>query len=276
MAFERHDIDGLTYFTIPSFDSTGLVKHLFSTKNGGVDSNGQAKELNLGPPKSGTRKRRVENFKRLCNATGLDERSLVLAHQVHGTSIRLVGMKDAGKGIWHASDIKSTDGLITEQGGLTLVTFHADCVPLFFLDPQNRAVGLVHAGWKGTVAGIARKTVTKMEDVFGTRPEHLLIGIGPSICKACYEVDGPVINELKQNFKHWREVTGYLKKDKYLFDLQQTNMLMLREAGIKEENITESGLCTRCNPELFYSYRGEGEGVGSLAAFIQLSVLYSG
>ncbi len=270
MTFRRHDVNGLTYFTIPSFDNTGLVRHLFSTRVGGIKERGGPIELSLGPPKVGLRRERIRNFKRLCDVTGVDVEGLILAHQVHGTTIKEVDTKDRGKGIWRASDIRNTDGFITAQGGLTLVTFHADCVPLYFLDPKSPAIGLAHAGWKGTISGIAKKTVMKMEDAFNTEPRDILVGIGPSICKDCYEVDGPVIDELRRNFKHWQEVTRYLGKDKYLLDLQQTNKRILCKAGVKEENITDSGLCTRCNPGLFYSYRGEGRDTGSLAAFIGL------
>ena len=269
MAFRRHEREGLVYFTIPSFDHTGLVRHCFTTRTGGVSS-GRVKGLNLGFSRPDSRENVLENFKRLCRAVGIDSKSLVFSHQVHGTHIREVTGQDAGKGLWKDSDIKASDGLITSSRGVTLTTFYADCVPLYFLDPVKRAVGLTHAGWKGTVAGIALETVKRMNEAFGTRPEDMLVGIGPSICRDCYEVDEPVVSRLKENMKYWRDVITPLGKGKYLLDLQSTNRMALQKAGIRDENITDSGLCTMCNGELFYSYRREGKNTGSLAALLQL------
>lgn len=269
MAFVRHERGGIVYFTIPSFDDTGMVKHCFSTRKGGVSS-GQVKGLNLGFSRPDSWENVAANFERLCSAVGIDKESLVFSHQVHGTTIRRVTREDAGKGIWRVSDIRNTDGLITDEKEVTLTTFYADCVPLFFLDPVKRAIGLTHAGWKGTVAGIAAVTLTKMIEAFGSHPGDMLVGIGPSICRDCYEVDMPVIEKLREGFESWREVTVPLGKDRYLLDLQLTNSMILHKAGVKNDNITGSGLCTRCCKELFYSYRRERENTGSLAALLQL------
>ncbi|HQD41240.1 MAG TPA: polyphenol oxidase family protein, partial [Bacillota bacterium] len=222
MAFRRHEREGLVYFTIPSFDHTGLVRHCFTTRAGGVSS-GRVKGLNLGFSRPDSRENVLENFKRLCRAVGIDSESLVFSHQVHGTYIREVAGQDAGKGIWKDSDIKDTDGLITSSRGVTLTTFYADCVPLYFLDPVKRAAGLAHAGWRGTVAGIALETVKRMKEAFGSQPGDILVGIGPSICRDCYEVDEPVVSRLKENMQSWRDVITPLGKDKYLLDLQSTN-----------------------------------------------------
>jgi hypothetical protein len=269
MAFTRHDREGLVYFTIPSFDETRLTKHCFSTRTGGC-SNGLIKGLNLGFSRPDARENVIANFEKLCSVLEIRKESLVLSHQVHGKNIRTVTREDSGKGIWRDTDIKNTDGLITDDKGVTLTTFYADCVPLFFLDPVNKAIGLTHAGWKGTVAGIAGETVLKMYETFGSKPEDILVGIGPSICRDCYEVDTPVISKLKENLENWGDVTTSLGKDKYLLDLQQTNRAVLDGHGIREKNVTDSGWCTRCSRELFFSYRREGKNTGSLAALLQL------
>ncbi|HOO11567.1 MAG TPA: peptidoglycan editing factor PgeF [Bacillota bacterium] len=270
MAFTRHEREGIVYFTIPSFDDTGLARNCFTTRVGGVSS-GRVKGLNLGFSRPDSRENVNENFRRLCRAVGIDSESLVFSNQVHGTHVREVTAQDAGKGIWRDSDIKNTDGLITSSRGVTLTTFYADCVPLYFLDPVKRVAGLAHAGWRGTVAGIALETVKRMNEAFGSRPEDMLVGIGPSICRDCYEVDEPVVSRLKENIGSWRDVITPLGKGKFLLDLQLTNRIVLQKAGIREENITDSGLCTMCNGELFYSYRREGKDTGSLAALLQLA-----
>ncbi len=269
MKFNRHDRDGLVYLTIPSFDDTNLTKHCFTTRVGGF-SEGEVRGLNLGFSRPDRRENVIKNFEKLSSVLAIQKESLVLSHQVHGKRIRSVTPEDAGKGIWRASDITNTDGLVTDARQVTLVTFYADCVPLFFLDPNTKAIGLTHAGWKGTATGIAAETTKEMQKTFCSKPEDILVGIGPSICRECYEVDTPVISKLKDSFKSWRDVTVPLGKGKYLLDLQQTNMAILCEHGIKMENITNCGYCTRCNGELFYSYRREGKKTGSLAALMQL------
>ena len=199
---------------------------------------------------------------------GIDSKSLVFSPSAWDPYREVTGRMRQGP--FEGSDIKDTDGLIARSIGVTLTTFYADCVPLYFLDPVKRAAGLTHAGWKGTVAGIALETVKRMNEAFGSRPEDMLVGIGPSICRDCYEVDEPVISRLRENIQSWRDVITPLGKDRYLLDLQLTNRIVLQKAGIRYANITDSGLCTMCNEELFYSYRREGKDTGSLAALLQL------
>lgn len=269
MTFLRHEQQGLVYFSIPSFDATRLTKHCFTTRVGGF-SHGIIKGLNLGLSRPDARESVIKNYCKLCSVLDIKKESLVLSHQVHGTNVRKASRQDVGKGIWRVSDIKNTDGFVTQERSVTLTTLYADCVPLFFLDPNKKAIGISHAGWRGTVSGIAAQTVIKMQENFGSKPGDILVGIGPSICKGCYEVDTPVIERLKGSFEYWRDVTVPLGKEKYLLDLQSTNTIILRQSGIKNENITNSNLCTQCNGKLFYSYRREGKNTGSLAALIQL------
>jgi len=172
--------NGVWYYTIASFDDTGLVKNGFSTRKGGV-STGQYSTLNLGIKKSDSKKAIMENFFRFCRAVGIDPDNMVFSDQVHGDQVAVVDNNDRGKGIFRESDIFEKDGLITCQPGVALVTFYADCVPLFFLDPVYPAIALSHAGWRGTVEKIGAKTLKLMEETFGTRPEQCLVGIGPSI-----------------------------------------------------------------------------------------------
>ncbi len=269
MGFSRHDRGDLVYFTIPAFENTGLVKSCFSTRCGGV-SNGIVKGLNLGFSRPDSRSNVIENFSILCNAIGIKIENLVSSHQVHGKNIRRVTKEDRGKGILRSSDIKDTDGLITDHKDVALTTFYGDCVPLFFLDTQKECIGLSHSGWKGTVSGIGRETLMEMTGYYGTEPGDVIAAIGPSICRDCYEVDRPVIEKFKGAFPYWRDLVVPRGKGKYLLDLQQANRRLLLDAGIPEKNITDSGLCTRCNENLFYSYRREGSNVGSLAAILQL------
>lgn len=269
MAFIRHEKDGVVYFTIESFERTGLVRHCFSTRIGGVSS-GRVKGLNLGFSRPDSSVNVMENFRLISSAVGFEPGNLVFTRQVHSATVRKVGQSDRGKGITKENDFSEVDGFVTDERDVVLTTFYADCVPLFFLDTEKACIGLAHAGWRGTVAGIGRESVKLMTKEFASAPGNILVGIGPSICRDCYEVDEPVVQRLKEALENWREVVVYTGKGKYMLDLQRTNRLIIMGSGVPDENITESGLCTKCNPDLFYSYRRERENTGSLAALMQL------
>ena len=166
--------------------------------------------------------------------------------------------------------MKSVDGLCTDVPGVTLVTYYADCVPLFFLDPVHRAVGLAHAGWRGTVKRIGEAMVQKMQAEFDSCPQEILAAVGPSIGRCCYEVDQPVAGQFlalsdlnPRDFVHPGE-----KQGKYMLDLWECNRRVLVSAGILAENITVAQVCTRCNAEWLFSHRATGGKRGGLAAMI--------
>ncbi len=259
------------YIQFPHLENTGLVHHGFSTKHGGVSTH-QYSSMNLSFTKGDNSMSVKENFVRFSEAIGVDCDSLVFSDQIHETEIRRVGRADRGKGIHRSSDIISVDGLMTNEPGVTLTTFYADCVPLFFLDPVNKAIGLTHAGWRGTVKGIGPKVVKAMTEAFGTNPNGLLVGIAPSIGPCCYEVTGDVIMEFekKTNRVILDKIVQRVDETHYMLDLWEANKRLLLEAGIKEENIVVTDLCTKCNPEDFYSHRVMGTDRGSLAAMMAL------
>lgn len=260
----------LQYLKIPAFAATGLVSHGFSTRLGGV-STGIYASLNLGLSKDDRRENVLENRRRFLQALGLDLADLVAAQQVHGTRVAVVTARDRGRGGRDsATEIPSTDALITAERGIALSAYFADCVPLFFLDPQGPAISLAHAGWKGTVAAIGQKTLARMGEEFGTEPSRCLVAIGPSIGPCCYEVDGPVLEALAAAFPYWRELVTLKGGGKGQLDLWETNRRQLMEMGVKEENIYISRLCTACNERLFFSYRAHNKRTGSLAAVMSL------
>ena len=160
--------------------------------------------------------------------------------------------------------------MITNVPGLVLATFYADCVPLFFIDPVHRAVGLSHSGWRGTVGKIGKVTVEKMTEEFQTDPSELYAAIGPSICQDCYEVSEDVIDQFREAFeeKYW-DVLFYRKPDgKFQLNLWEANRRIFLDAGIKEERISMPGICTCCNPLFLYSHRASHGKRGNLGAFI--------
>ena len=157
--------------------------------------------------------------------------------------------------------------------GLTLVTFYADCVPLYLLDPVNRAIGLSHSGWRGTVKRMGQVTVDAMKEAFGTKPEDLIACVGPSICRDCFEVGGEVVEEFREAFGPEHREALYCqgkRPGKYQLDLWKANEIIFREAGICRENIHITNICTMCNSDYLFSHRKVGEERGNLAAFLCL------
>lgn len=258
----------LLYLTIPSFEKTGLVKHCFTTRQGGV-SEGIYETLNTSVKKEDLKQNVFKNLERVCSTVDIDYMRLVSSDQTHEDNIHIVTESDLGKGITRESDIRNVDALITNIPGIPLITFYADCVPLFFLDVEKRVVALAHAGWKSTVLRIGPKTLIAMAQHFGTKPEHCLVGIGPSIEGKCFEVREDTVNRFKESFTDWRSFTVQ-EGDQYRIDLWAANRLMLLEAGIKEENITVSGFCTKCREDLFFSHRRDRGKTGSLSAIMEL------
>lgn len=262
--------DGVCFLTFPAFDALPFLRHAFSTRLGGVSEN-EFSSLNLsfgrGDPDENVR----ENYRRICRAAGFGFDSLVSSSQVHGTAVRRVGRENRGEGYTRPKPA-GVDGLVTNEPGVTLVTHYADCVPLFFADPVKKAVGLAHAGWRGTAAEIGAKLVRSMEREFGTDPADLICGIGPSIGPCCFEVDAPVyeVFAAKKELSpaEWTREDG---GGKYHVDLWEANRRILAASGVPERNIAVSGLCTKCRADLLYSHRASGGKRGGLAAFLALT-----
>lgn len=268
---EQKEAEHVPYLSFPVLERTGLVKQGFSTKEGGV-SQGKFASMNFTFTRGDNPDHVMENYRRMGKTLGVDVEKMVLSYQTHTTNVRLVTETDAGKGITRERDYTDVDGLITNIPGITLVTFYADCVPLYFLDPVQRAIGLSHSGWRGTVNRMGAVTVKRMEKEFGSKAEDLIACIGPSICKDCYEVGSEVAGEFVKEFgrKHRQDLLIDKGKGKYFLDLWKANELVLLEAGIRKENIQVTDICTHCNSDLLFSHRTTGNERGNLAAFLGL------
>ena len=245
------------------------IKHGISTRFGGLSRSPFA-SLNLGL-KTGDELETVRRNRELfCQAVGVPFASMVSAQQVHAVNIHVVQQDDAGKGSLDSDEaIEATDALITVEKNIPLMLFFADCVPVLICDPKIKAVGVSHAGWKGTVGKIAQKTIQKMQDEFGTKPADCVVGIGPSIGPERYEVDEVVINELRQSFSWWEEVVQP-SGERWLLDLWQTNRRQMLDIGVESGNIEISNVCTLSNMPMFYSHRGEKGMAGRQGAVIML------
>lgn len=261
---------GTVYLTFPSFSDVPFVRHAFSTRLGGV-SRDEFSSMDLAFGRGDSDAHVQENYRRFCRAAGFEAESLVLAAQDHHTAIRRVGREQCGVGIWKPQDRQSVDGMITNEPGVTLVIRTADCVPLFLLDPEKRAIGLVHAGWRGTVGEIGAKAVAAMEREFGSRPSALLAGVGPSIGPCCFEVDRPVRDAFAALTELGPETL--IRDDgngKYHVDLWETNRRVLESAGVLPEHISVGGVCTKCSADWLFSHRATGGKRGGLSAFLEM------
>ncbi|MDD6406382.1 MAG: peptidoglycan editing factor PgeF [Clostridiales bacterium] len=266
-----HNKDGVEYITFDKLDKAG-VTHAFSTRMGGV-SEGYLGSMNLSFHRGDDPDRVMENHRRFARAVGYDYTKLVFSDQVHKTDIYKVDENDAGKGIVKESDIKEIDGLATNVPGIPLMTFYADCVPVFFFDPVNRVVAMNHSGWKGTVAKISKCMLDKLNKWYGTDPGDVICAVGPSICKECYEVSKDVADQFKAAYTE--DEVPYIVFDKYngkyLLDLHRANYFNLVDAGVKPENIDVTDICTCCNSGWLFSHRASKGMRGNLGAVIMLN-----
>ena len=253
-----------------NLEETGVVKHGFSTRLGGV-SEGIFASMNVSFTRGDDKQAVEENYRRIAKALGVEEKSFVCSDQTHTTNVRLVTGNDCGKGVLREKDYTDVDGLITNEPGVTLATFYADCVPLFFVDPVHCAIGLSHSGWKGTVGRMGKQTILAMQEAFGTKSQDLVCAIGPSICQDCYEISEDVAQEFYREFlEHGDSILEAKENGKYQLDLWKVNAIILEEAGVLPQNIAVTNICTCCNPDLLFSHRASRGKRGNLGAFLCL------
>lgn len=263
----------LEYLTFPILSGLGCVRHLFTTRKGGV-SKGIFSSMNLSFTRGDDEADVMENYRRVAKALDMPLSAFVCSDQTHTTNIRIVTKEDAGKGVTRQKDYTDIDGLITNERGLVLSTFYADCIPLYFVDPVKKAIGLSHSGWRGTVEKMGKKTVEKMKEVYGCDSKDIYGVVGPGICKQCYEVSQDVAEAFWQSFGHNSDIPKEIlekKEDgKYRLDLWRANYRIMLEAGILREHIQVTDVCTCHNPDYLFSHRATNGKRGNLAAFLCL------
>lgn len=251
------------------FDGYDDIYYGFSTKEGGV-SKDYLYSLNFSFSRGDDIENVKTNHERFAKAVGYTTDTLVFSDQQHKANIKCVTKEDCGKGYTKESDIICIDGLVTNEKGVSLMTFYADCVPNFFYDPVNKVVGLAHSGWRGTALEIGTRMIETMQEKYGSKPENIICAIGPSICKGCYEVSKDVIDEFKKVFEKEQldELATEKEDGKYMLDLHLACKYNLLKAGVKEENIALPDSCTCCNKDYLYSHRATNGKRGNLAAVI--------
>ena len=240
------------------------VPHCFTTRYGGV-SEGYLDSLNIGIHRGDEWENVLKNYKILGAALGFDPQNAVLSHQTHTDIVLRVGKAEQGSGLF-GPELPECDGLVTNEPGTALVIFTADCTPILLHDPVTGAVGAAHAGWRGTAAAIAAKTVEAMAREFGSRPADIRAAIGPNIGLCCFETDSDVPDAMVSAFG--TEVEKFIRQsgEKYYVNLKEINALILRRAGV--ERIDISTQCTACENRRFWSHRITGGQRGSQGAVI--------
>ena len=237
--------------------------HCFTTRLGGV-STGIFESMNLGMHRGDDPANVEENYRILGKCIGFTPDDLVLTHQVHSDIVRKVTRADCNGLDNHA--YPECDALITNDPGVGLVIFTADCTPVLLHDPVTGAVGAAHAGWRGTASGIARKTVEAMVSAYGCRPENICAAIGPNIGQCCFETDQDVPDAMLEALGKEAQLHIRRTGDKYYVNLKELNHLHLSRAGVT--SIAVSNHCTACEAQRFWSHRKVGALRGSQGAII--------
>ena len=253
----------LEYLTADAL--SGCV-HCFSTRFGGV-SEGTLASLNLGTHRGDQPENVRENYRILGQAVGFLPEQTVFTKQQHTAIVADATRADCGTGLLRErADV--CDGLVTNEPGVALVCFAADCTPVLLYDPVARAVGAVHSGWRGTAQGIAARAVERMGQLYGSRPEDIRAAVGPSIGPCCFETDADVPDAMRAALGAAAEPFITRRGEKFFVDNKGLCALWLKSCGVTQIDVSAD--CTKCRPDRFWSHRVTGGERGSLAAVIML------
>lgn len=269
MSFTKRTVQGVTFHTCDAFTAAGGVSHGFATRLGGV-SQAPFDSLNLGVKRPDQGESVRENYRRFCAALGAAPEELVMTHQVHSDDVRQAGREDILDDLLDPIPYE-TDGLVTDQPGLCLTIYYADCIPVLLYDPVKKAIGAVHSGWRGTAKGIAVKAAQKMEALYGSRMADILVAIGPGIGPCCFETHDDVPAAMAASLGPGAApYCKTLDHGKFSVDLKAILRWQLGQAGIAPDHIHDLGICTACRPDLYWSHRKMGEARGNHAAMLRL------
>ena len=261
----RFSDNGLAYYRFESlacFVESGEMRHGVFTRLGGVSASPFA-TLNTAHTVGDAPAAVAENHRRICRAMDADLASIAGGYQVHGASVALIGPQDRGR------VRPATDVLLTDQPGIPLMQRFADCVPLVLYDPARRVLGLAHAGWRGTVRGVAVEAVRAMTQAFGSRPAEVVAGIGPSIGPCCYKVGPEVAAQVRAGFQEGESWLLSQASGPIHLDLWAANRQQLEASGVGQVEV--AGLCTACHTEEFFSHRAEKGRTGRFGVMAVLS-----
>ena len=270
--YHLHQKGEVCWVTFPQLEQYPELSHLFTTRRGGV-SKGPRESWNFGKCPEEPAEHILQNYRILADVLGTEAEKMARSNQTHTANVLEVDERHLGMGITRQRTYEDIDGLVTDRPGITLITTHGDCNPLYFFDPVHRVIGLAHSGWRGTLGEIAGEMIDKMRTHYGCVPSDILAGIGPGLCQDCFEVDEDVAEMFFQKHGVWRQF-GRMEKHgglrKYYLDLKAVIRWTLMEAGVSADHIVDMQLCTRCHPEWFFSYRGQHGQNGNMVAAMML------
>ena len=242
----------------------------YSTRNGGV-STGCYDSMNLSLTTDDALANILENYKLWCDSLGIDTRQLVMLHQTHSSEVIRVDEENCGEGLYKPRRL-GVDGMVTNAKGVALITSHADCAPIYIYDPVNEAIGLSHAGWRGTTLEIARRTVEKMKEEFDSNPADLYAAIGPCISMKNLECGEDVISAISN--MSVKDIPGAYtynpERGKFYVSLPIVNKAVLMSTGIPESQIEIDGRCTFAERKKYFSHRRDGLKRGGQMAVLML------
>jgi YfiH family protein len=257
--------------SLPSLQASVLsecdfLSHAFCTRQGGVSRDDYA-SLNMSFREGDEEFRVLQNWSKLANAFAIPLEQFLVLNQVHGDSIFVIKHQDRN---FPSHNELHYDAIVTNRPGLAICIKTADCVPVFIADRTQRVIAVVHAGWRGTALAICTKVIRLLRHKYGSQPQNILAGIGPSIGKCCYEVDSTTAGAFSTQKDKESFLFPQTAKNKWLLDLPEANRRQLLNCGIPEQNIETSGFCTSCRQDLFFSYRGSGGVTGRQINFMMI------
>lgn len=259
---------GTGLYCAEALDKAGGVSHGFSTREGGITVDPPKASLNLSWTRCGSPEEVIANFKIFAEGAGIDYDDMAVVNHEHGANVLRVAHEHRGRG-FYKDPLPPCDGIITDDPTVTLVTSHADCGAYFFYDPVHRAIGMAHAGWKGTLLRIGAEMARRMAEEFDTDPSDIIAATGPCICRDCFEVDADLGEKFQSEFGY-PGISRPGRPGKAYVDLELAAAVQFVEAGIRPESITLMNACTYENRQHFFSHRRDKGITGSMAAYIKL------
>ena len=259
---------GTGLYCAEALDKAGGVSHGFSTREGGITADPPKASLNLSWTRCGSPEEVIANFKIFAEGAGIDYDDMAVVNHEHGANVLRIAHEHRGRG-FYKDPLPPCDGIITDDPTVTLVTSHADCGAYFFYDPVHRAIGMAHAGWKGTLLRIGAEMARCMAEEFDTDPSDIIAATGPCICRDCFEVDADLGEKFQSEFGY-PGISRPGRQGKAYVDLELAAAVQFVEAGIRPESITLMNACTYENRRHFFSHRRDKGITGSMAAYIKL------
>ncbi len=269
--FKEDKLNKLFFCIFPGLSEYEEILHFVTTRQGGY-SLAPFHTFNLAFNVGDKEENVLKNRTKLAQSLHISPQNFTISNQVHGTHISIVDQTERGRGATDFSTaLKESDAMITNQENICLVIFIADCVSVFLYDREKKVIGLIHAGWKGTIGLITQKTISLMQSYWGCRSQDIICAVGPSIGPCCYQVGPGVIDKVRKTFSKEDYLVQTISEDgKGYFDLWEANKIQLLNCGILEKNIEFAHLCTYCHSDIFFSSRKDNGHTGRFAAGIML------